>query len=135
MYEEKKEFVKTNKQLWEEVERQNLENALNADPGSEEGKNAFKQATEARSVLNEEGKIESGEKESKRKMAVDIIKCAGFGLAAFVGQVILRKIDKETDRELMEECMRWETGDETHDAQMFSTTPGKQVKNRFFRKR
>ena len=41
---------KTTKELWEDIERKNLEDALNSEPGSEEGKQAFKQATDAHNI-------------------------------------------------------------------------------------
>lgn len=119
---------KTTKELWEDIERKNLEDALNAKPGSEEGKQAFKQATDAHNIREKENQIEDGNKESKRKIAVDILKGVVFGIAAFGGQVILKNLDKNNQRELMRECMDWETGE---DAQMFTTTPGKSVKNIF----
>lgn len=80
---------KTTKELWEDIERKNLEDALNAEPGSEEGKQAFKQATDAHNIREKENQIEDGKKESKRKIAVDILKGVVFGIAAFGGQVIL----------------------------------------------
>ena len=66
---------KTTKELWEDIERKNLEDALNAEPGSEEGKQAFKQATDAHNIREKENQIERKNPSGKSRLIFSRVLC------------------------------------------------------------
>lgn len=125
-----KERVKTNMEKWEEAEKRSLDRALDADPGSDEEKQALKQASEIHEILEEDLKHYIDRRESKRKMIWDGLKFVLGGIGCFAAKLYFTSREEQYETSKIDRVMAWE-----EDGKMPSHTPSKKVFDSAFRRK